>query len=418
MSNTPESKSYDTPTILSILSDIFPEKCDGGYDGDESTCDCRSDNECGSAPVLTEYIIRDDITNTGDNTRDNANDDTIDDVVTDSFTSTIAEVIEHSISDLSDNEYDRQDNMDVCSETDTCDAPQSMEIDEIIHRLDRDGYVVVPNVLTQEEVAEYRAEFFKWYSETSGLDEFHAIVSGNGIFKFHEVAHQRFAWLARTNDKIIDIFKQVWNTDELVTSFDGCCYYPSEFSKNPTCWIHTDQSSLKVGRHCVQSFVSFTENIERTIVLYRGSQHLHQDYFNITNTVAEHDWCVLDPRYLDGLDYRQETLHVAPGSLVMWDSRVFHQNTCGPPSCREERLVQYLCYLPRNNPNNTKGEQTLRRKCYEFRRNTSHWPYPVIPVRKQPRIFNPDTGSELNIDYDDLQTPAIDDLREKIEKLL
>ena len=65
-----------------------------------------------------------------------------------------------------------------------------------------------------------------------------------------------------------------------------------------------------MGRHCVQSFVSFTENKERTFVLYRGSQHLHQDYFNITNTVTPNDWCVLNPRYLEGLDYRQEFLQL------------------------------------------------------------------------------------------------------------
>ena len=398
---TESSSSYEeTSTIVSLLTSILPNNCSSSYDGDESTNDYNTEHDNDLSVVASQYIIRDNITLTDTDTQ-NDNDN-----------------FDYSISDISDHDDDEQYHPAVYSDIDTCDAPQSMDIAEIIHRLDRDGYVVVPNVLTEEEVQEYRSEFFKWYNGTPHLAEFHANVSGNGIFKFHEVAHQRFAWLARTNDKIIDIFKQVWNTDELVTSFDGCCYYPSDFSDNPRCWIHTDQSSLKVGCHCVQSFVSFTENIERTFVLYRGSQHLHQDYFNITNTVAKHDWCVLDPRYLDGLEYRQETLHVEPGSLVMWDSRVFHQNTCGPPSCREERLVQYLCYLPRNHPKNTEEEQLLRRKCYEYRRNTSHWPYPVVPVRKQPGIFHPDTQKELYIDYDNLQTPAIDDLREKIEKLL
>ena len=291
---------------------------------------------------------------------------------------------------------------------------ETMTMEEIDERLDRDGYVVVPNVLTSQEVAEYRIEFFNWLKGTDGLEEFHSRFSGNGIFKYFEVAHQRFAWLARTNRNIINIFKHIWKTDDVVTSFDGCCYYPKEYSDEPRLWIHTDQSSQKVGRHCVQSFVSFTENKERTFVLYRGSQHLHQDYFNITNTVTPNDWCVLNPRYLEGLDYRQEFLHVKPGSLVLWDSRVFHQNTCGDPECREERLVQYLCYLPRNHPKNTDQENQTRRECFRQRINTSHWPYPLRPIHKQPSYH----GQQVYIEYDGLPVPKIDDLLDKIDAIL
>lgn len=317
--------------------------------------------------------------------------------------STINEDDNISISDLSED----MDNKEVM-----------LDKEEILYRLEHDGYVVIPNVLTKDEIEDYKTEFFKWYNNTEGLQENHAKISSNGIFKYYDVAHQRFAWLARTNKCITNIFKCVWNTDELVTSFDGCCYYPSDYSNTPRFWIHTDQSSFKVGRHCIQSFVSLTENKERTFVLYRGSHFLHQDYFNITNTVANHDWCVLDPRYLDGLDYRQEILHIKPGSLVMWDSRLFHQNTCGEEMCNEERLVQYLCYLPKNNPKNTEEQQQIRRECFEKRLQTNHWPYPMRPINKQPVWFNEETGSNIFIDYDSLDVPQIDDLREKIEKLL
>ena len=305
------------------------------------------------------------------------------------------------------------------AERDTHSPIKTMSADEIKNRLDRFGYAVVPNVLNQTEIDEYRSEFFTWFNNTPGLKNFHSKLSGNGIMKFHEVAHQRFAWLARTNPKIIDIFKDIWETDDLVTSFDGCCYYPQQHSDDPTCWIHTDQSSKKIGKHCVQSFVSFTENVERTLVLYHGSHHLHQDYFNLTGTETPNDWCVLDRNYLKGLEYRQVSLHVPAGSLVLWDSRVFHQNTCGSPECREERLIQYLCYLPRNHVNNTEREQGLRRECYDKRINTSHWPYPIRPVPLYPSwLVQEDSSCEFNINYDDLEVPKIEDLCEKIEKLI
>ena len=56
--------------------------------------------------------------------------------------------------------------------------------------------------------------------------------------------------------------------------------------------------------------------------------------------------------FTDG-DLRR-VLHVPAGSLVIWDSRTFHQNQYGAPNS-EERLVQYVCFLPKNHPKNTKN---------------------------------------------------------------
>ena len=53
-------------------------------------------------------------------------------------------------------------------------------------------------------------------------------------------------------------------------------------------------------------------------------------------------------------------LQVPAGALVIWESRVFHQNQYGTPES-EERLVQYVCYLPRNHPKNT-NSMTLKEK--------------------------------------------------------
>ena len=91
---------------------------------------------------------------------------------------------------------------------------------------ERDGYVIIPNILDQTEINEYIAEFNKWKNSIENFEELHKRIHYHGIIKYFEVGHQRFAWLARTNSKILEIFKFLWNTDELVTSFDGCCYYP------------------------------------------------------------------------------------------------------------------------------------------------------------------------------------------------
>jgi hypothetical protein len=286
-----------------------------------------------------------------------------------------------------------------------------------IKELEENGYTIIHNVYNNEEIEEYKREFFDWYKNTKDVEKLHQIIHGNGIFKYFEIGHQRFTWLARTNPKI-NIFKELWNCDELVTGFDGCCYYPSDYKKEEIYWTHTDQSSHKKGRHCYQSFLSLTSNNERTLLIYKGSHNLHEHYFKTLNIDAPRDWCVLDKNYVSNLEDKKVRVKVNAGDLVVWDSRTFHQNTCGDLNCNEERLVQYLCYLPKNNIKNDKIQQNLRREYFEERYTTSHWPYPLTIVPLQPYYNYYNQGNRITIDYASLPKPKLDDLKEEIEKLL
>ena len=284
------------------------------------------------------------------------------------------------------------------------------------------GYTIIPNVYNKNEINEYKNEFNKWRKNVPDLDKLHSKIDFNGIFKHHQVGHQRFAWLARTNDKIVNIFKSLWNCDELVTSFDGCCYYPTYYIGNPTYWTHTDQSSRKKGVHCYQSFLSLTNNTERTLIVYEGSHLLHEEYFETMNIDEPKDWNIIDENYIVKIKDKIKFLDVKAGDLVIWDSRTFHQNTCGELICEEERLIQYLCYLPKNDVKNTIKEQNQRKKFFDKKRTTSHWPYPMNPVPEQPNMYNYYYASHpedcIYIDYDNLPKPELDDLMCKIEELL
>ena len=287
-----------------------------------------------------------------------------------------------------------------------------------IKELEENGYTIIHNVYNNEEIEEYKREFFDWYKNTKDVEKLHQVIHGNGIFKYFEIGHQRFTWLARTNPKIINIFKELWNCDELVTGFDGCCYYPSDYKGTEIYWTHTDQSSHKKGRHCYQSFLSLTSNNERSLLIYKGSHNLHEHYFKTLNIDAPRDWCVLDKNYVSNLEDKKVRVKVNAGDLVIWDSRTFHQNTCGDSNCNEERLVQYLCYLPKNNIKNDKIQQNLRREYFEERYTTSHWPYPLTIVPLQPYYNYYNQGNRITIDYASLPKPKLDDLKEEIEKLL
>ena len=294
-----------------------------------------------------------------------------------------------------------------------------MDISNNIKQLKEDGYTIIHNVYNENEIAEYWKEFNLWHTNIPELKKLHDLIDFNGIYKHHQVGHQRFAWLARTNPKILNIFKQLWNTDELVCSFDGCCYYSPEYEGEPHYWIHSDQSSRKKGVHCYQSFLSLTNNSERTLILYKGSHLMHEDYFKSMEIDEPRDWNIIDIMYLKNMHNKEVFLDVEPGDLVIWDSRTFHQNTCGTPTCDEERLIQYLCFLPKNDEKNTIKEQNQRRKYFEKLRTTSHWPYPMNVVPEQPNMYNHYNPSKpISIDYDSLPIPKLDDLKEEIEKIL
>ena len=296
----------------------------------------------------------------------------------------------------------------------------NINMDKYIKELEDNGYTVIPNVYNQKEIEEYWKEFNKWRESIPNLDYYHTIIDYHGIFKYFQVAHQRFAWLARTNPKILNIFKKIWNTNELVCSFDGCCYYPNETDEEPRYWIHTDQSPQKKGLWCYQSFLSLTNNSERTFILFKGTHKYHEHYFNTMNINNNSDWNIIEESYLDTYHKdKLEILDVSAGDLVIWDSRLFHQNTCGTLTCNEERLVQYLCYLPKHSASNNKIEQEQRKKYFYNLRTTNHWPYPMFPVSEQPRTYNYyNPHNEIIIDYDYIPKPRLYDLLPEIQKLL
>jgi hypothetical protein len=107
-------------------------------------------------------------------------------------------------------------------------------------------------------------------------------------------------------------------------------------------------------------------------------------------------------------------VEVSAGSLVMWDSRVWHQNT--NESVGEERLVTYVCYLPREHEENTKKQQEKRIEYFKTKRTTSHWPYAVHVNGEQPQTYG---NKEMLIDYSKVvydELPA--ELEEKYLELL
>lgn len=80
------------------------------------------------------------------------------------------------------------------------------------------------------------------------------------------IGHSEFLWFCRSLPKIKQIYSAVWGTDELITSFDGCCIHkPWEYNDawkyTDKTWYHLDQNGIdKPGMQCVQGFLNFFES--------------------------------------------------------------------------------------------------------------------------------------------------------------
>ena len=87
----------------------------------------------------------------------------------------------------------------------------SKSIEIIRTELEENGYSIIPNILTKEEIEKGKGMFYEWKKEVS--DTIHAQINPHGIYKYHEVGHQRHAWYIRTNPKVQKVFKELWKTD-------------------------------------------------------------------------------------------------------------------------------------------------------------------------------------------------------------
>jgi hypothetical protein len=265
----------------------------------------------------------------------------------------------------------------------------------------------------------------------------------DGICSAKGFNHSQFLWQARLLPAVKRAFGLIWDTDDLLVSYDtGNVFRPWQYKrewKTLGGWWHADQNALKIdrqGRRCVQGLVTYFDANEHTggLCVIPGSHHTHEEVSQRSaNGDKSNDYISIkkdDPVLAnEGL-----LIYAKAGDLILWDSRTVHCNTpaltvdayyfniaatsCAateskakaPPTATDApraslvsevtafdpnpsahfdiiRLVAYVCMLPVSQANDRCLEQ--RKLAFVRRISTSHWPTQKIGINMKRIVEDP-----------------------------
>lgn len=273
---------------------------------------------------------------------------------------------------------------------------------EMLDYLDKYGYAVIKNVATQEEVTkgiQYLWDFMENLpatkckrddSATWDDDEWYPSPR-NGILNAMGTGQSSISWQARLFPQVKETFSAVWETEDLITSFDGVNVFrpwvKEKKWQTKGGWWHVDQNGYFENRReriSVQGLVSYTATTSVTggLCVIAGS-HKKFTQMCLRNELAymEGNYLKADEIMINDSDFEKRLVCCEAGDLVIWDSRTVHCNTPGKDSEAHKqdpstilRACAYVCMAPLALA--TTETLDLRREAFIRNESSSHWPHP------------------------------------------
>ena len=294
------------------------------------------------------------------------------------------------------------------------------------------GVAIIPNVLPKEQCDQLNNDMWSYFENitresiiedridrndtTTYRNIYKLFPTHSMLFQHLEVGHCQALWNVRQNPDIVNIFKTFWGVDDLIVSFDGLSFaLPHEITKRGyyrnNNWLHCDQSFLRNGFECIQSWVTAFDVNEgdATLVVLEKSHLMHGECREKFNIIDKADWYKLNENemkfYTEEKQCQLKKIHCPAGSMVFWDSRTIHSG-CEALKNRKQpnyRCVAYLCYMPRylsSSKNNKK-----RQEAFVNKRTSSHNATHARLFSKTPRTY----GSHLPL-ITPIDPPILTDL--------
>lgn len=283
----------------------------------------------------------------------------------------------------------------------------------------------------------------------------------HGIMTDAAMGQNGVSWAVRTNDNVIKVFETFYGTRSLITSYDRVNHQvphlpnnarlvctkadgsldESLFAKKQVTWMHVDQKPYdenQWGFKGIQAFVDLigtegTNGKDSGCFVCSPGSHL----FNLPNHLKDAQRRGLyntklissilktkgpnpygfykftsDERrvLLDKYPYKRivtlkDGSPIPPGSMIIWDSRLFHQGSKSVGSITKERLCVYVNMEPTPNPM-PKTLITKRMRYFEENRSCSHSPT-YTKVFGNPQTYGKCIKHPLKINENTIQKPAL-----------
>eukprot|EP01102_Stenamoeba_stenopodia_P005179 TRINITY_DN1569_c0_g1_i2.p1 TRINITY_DN1569_c0_g1~~TRINITY_DN1569_c0_g1_i2.p1 ORF type:complete len:344 (-),score=52.83 TRINITY_DN1569_c0_g1_i2:77-1108(-) len=227
-----------------------------------------------------------------------------------------------------------------------------------------------------------------------------------GVCADYGIGQSEFMWYIRGLPSIDNIFQSVWETDDLLTSFDGCgVFRPAEFKEqqqsksdpfrsNPWVtqggWFHVDQNGYrKPDMVCVQGLLNLYPGGAKDggLVVVPKSHHLFRKLFEVYQVGHPNDPDFVQLRLypIDELWNKDTSVYklcLNPGDFVLWDSRTIH---CNHPAnhlnrplddpVRLRRLAAYVCFTPASFAKDLSSLNKMRVAAFREAQTSTHWPH-------------------------------------------
>ncbi|KAL2830718.1 hypothetical protein BJY01DRAFT_254526 [Aspergillus pseudoustus] len=290
----------------------------------------------------------------------------------------------------------------------------------------RDGYVVVKGAIPRERAEKYTSDFYSLLENFAGGRGFKRddlstvkednlpIINEKGMILGYGMAHEKFVWDIRQEPGIIEPFERVYDTKDLLVSFDSVnASFPGrkDVAENKP-WPHQDQDPETHQFRVMQGIVNLLPNGDDDggLIVCKGAHRYNKEFHAAFKNEPNRIWSWTKEWYgftKEGLAWFEEKgcqwtkVNAEPGDLILWDSRLPHYNLT--PKGSSPRFCAYTCFMPVSDA--TPEQLQQKKKAFEEVLPTTHWPNALhvvdLPVNRngQPCPYNtkkPQTQREVS----------------------